>query len=121
MNKKILVVDDDIAILEVIKIILEDNGYDVITTSQSNNILPFVKSNLPDAVLLDFLMPGANGTSVTQQLKKDDKTKDIPIIMVSANHDLSQTAKEADVDGFLEKPFDIEDLLSILEKHIKSN
>lgn len=121
MNKKILVVDDDTAILEVVKIILEDNGYDVITTSQSNNITSLAKEHMPDAVLLDFLMPGANGKSVTQELKKHEETKNIPIIMVSANHDLSQTAKEAQVDDFLEKPFDIEDLLLVLKKHTKSN
>jgi DNA-binding response OmpR family regulator len=120
MPKKILVVDDDQGIIEVIKIILEDSGYEVVTTSDGTAVQQIVRRILPDAVLLDLWMSGLDGHYVCKQLKKMNKTKNIPIIVVSALNDGEQKAKLAGADDFLSKPFNINDLVAIVEKHLKN-
>lgn len=118
MKKKILVIDDDPAILEVIKIVLEEKGYEVATTLDGNKIEKKVIEINPKLILLDFLMIGPTGGDVTIKLKTNKKTKDIPIILISANHDIENLTRQFDVDGFLAKPFDIDQLGLLIEKHI---
>lgn len=116
-SKKILIIDDDVAILEVMKIILEDKGYHVITTPTGDNIEEKVQDLSPNIILLDFWLAGIDGHYIAKQLKSKVSTKHIPVIMVSANHDPKKIAIEVGADDFLEKPFDIDDLVNIVEKH----
>lgn len=117
MEKQVVIIDDDEAILEVIKIILEDKGYDVKTVLQSTQAEKEILFSLPDIIFVDYWMTGLNGKHLITLLKKNPKTKDIPIIMISANHEVEQIAKEVQADGFLAKPFDIEDLIEIVKKY----
>lgn len=109
-KKKILVVDDDPAILEVIALILEDEGYDVKTTVNGYTE-ETVQDYAPDLILLDIWMSGVDGRKICKSLKANAATKDIPIVMISANKDTEKISKESGADGFLNKPFDIKDLL----------
>lgn len=117
MKKNILVIDDDRSILEVVKIILEENGYEVSTISNASFIEKTLQNKLPDLILVDIWMAGYDGRDVTQQLKSQKETSHIPIIVISAHNETQKIAKDAGADGFLEKPFDIEDLLSVVQKH----
>ncbi len=116
MPKKILVADDDPAILEVIALILEFEGYEVNTTADGDNLRQ-IKKELPDVILLDIWMSGVDGRDVCADLKKNPATKDIPIIMISANKDASQIAQQCGADDFIAKPFEMDELLSKVQRH----
>jgi CheY-like chemotaxis protein len=116
MSKKILVADDDPAILDAIKMILEFEGYEVETTTDGEIIYKMQKE-FPSLLLLDIWMSGKDGREICRFLKKDPLKKKIPIIMISASRDVMQSAKEAGADDFIEKPFEIEDLLLKVKKY----
>ncbi len=116
-KKKILIADDDAGILEMLKMMLEDAGYEVETTADGQTVGE-VKEFLPDLILLDIWMSGMDGRDICRQLKSQVSTKKIPVIIVSANKDTDILAKDAGADGFLSKPFDIDNLLSTIKKHL---
>lgn len=115
--KKILVIDDDLAILEVIKIILEENGYAVTVHANGADAVAVAEKLLPEVILIDIWISGFDGKELTKELKENKKTKEIPVVMVSAKYDAEKVAKEAGADAFLPKPFDITDLLAIVERY----
>ncbi|MBI4067654.1 response regulator [Candidatus Gottesmanbacteria bacterium] len=118
MTKHILIIDDDLEILEVIKIVLEEKGYEVTTLSDGNSLTQKLQLNIPDLILLDIWMSGIDGPEIAKSLKSDEKTKKIPIIMISANNEGARLAKEVQAEEFLAKPFDIDDLLNIVNKYL---
>ncbi len=117
-SKKILVADDDSAILDVIQQILEMDGYEVKTTVDGETIKK-MRKGLPDLLLLDIWMSGTDGRLICKQLKSQEITKHIPIIIISANKDTEGIAKEAGADDFLTKPFEMNDLLAKVKYYIK--
>ncbi len=119
MKKHVLVIDDDKGISEVIQIILEDNGYRVTVLSEGTDILKKVKKITPDLILLDIWMAGVDGRDVVKLLKKEDVTKDLPVIVISALSNPEKIAAEAGASDFLPKPFDMDDLLAIVKKHVE--
>ncbi len=116
-KKKILVADDDAGILEMLKMMLEDAGYEVETTADGQTVGE-VKEFVPDLILLDIWMSGMDGRDICKQLKSQQSTRKIPVIIVSANKDTDQLAKDAGADGFISKPFEIDNLLSVINKHL---
>ncbi len=96
---------------------LEDEGYDV-DTAMDEKVISMVEKNCPDLLLLDIWMSGADGREICRKLKKNAKTRNVPVILVSANKDTGKHAMEAGADGFLSKPFEIEELLKIVRKHM---
>ena len=118
-KKKILVADDDPSILEAIQLILEDSGYEVVTTVNGETIYQMEKE-YPDLLLLDIWMSGQDGREICKYLKNNPLTKHIPIIMISASRDIIESAKKAGADDFLAKPFQMDDLLQKVEKPTSS-
>jgi DNA-binding response OmpR family regulator len=116
-KKKILVADDDEAILDALILILEDAGYEVEATDNGMTIRDSL-SNSPDLLLLDIRMSGWNGRDICRYLKSQEATKHIPIILFSANRDTEKLAREAGADDFITKPFDIDELLEKIEQLI---
>lgn len=117
---KILVCDDDQSILEVISIILEQNKYQVKTLSSGKAIKKNIDIFKPDLIFLDLWMPGIEGSEITQLLKRDEKTRSIPIIIISALNDTEKIAKKYGADGFLTKPFNMADLVKTVEKFVQT-
>lgn len=115
-KKKILVADDDPAILEVIRLILEDEGFEVKTAVDGEAIYKMEK-DYPDVLLLDIWMSGMDGRDICTHVKKQELTKNIPIIMVSANRDTEKIAREAGADDFLTKPFEMDELVAVVKKY----
>lgn len=115
---KILLADDDPGIIDAVQMLLEDEGYEVETSVDGETIYKMEK-NFPDLLLLDIWMSGVDGRDICRYLKQQDMTKDIPIIMISASRDIKNSAEEAGANDFLAKPFDINDLLEKVEKHIR--
>jgi len=117
-QKKVMIADDDPGILDAVEAMLEFGGYDVSTTCNGATLLE-MKEGFPDLLLLDIWMSGTDGRDVCKLLKQDEKTRDMPIIMISASTELEKSAKEAGADDFLEKPFDMDELLDKIKFHIK--
>src|SRR5689334_2447438 len=115
-RKKIVIADDDNDILEVINLILNVKGYDVQTEKNAENLL-HMKENLPDLLLLDIWMSGVDGRDICRQLKNRSETRDLPVIMLSANIDIQKMSMDCGATDYLAKPFDINELVGIIEKH----
>ena len=116
-GKKILLADDDPAILDMLTLFLEEVGYEVETTHDELTLRTF-EHGLPDLLLLDVWMSGWNGQDICRFLKSQEATKRLPVILFSANRETKQIASEAGADDFIIKPFDLEELLSTIERHI---
>lgn len=116
-KKKILVADDDHGIIDAMQILLEDEGYEVITAIDADAIQDKIEQH-PDLIFLDIWMSGINGTTICKKIKEDDKTKQLPVIMFSANRDTEDISRQCGADGFLSKPFDIKELLELVHNYI---
>jgi DNA-binding response OmpR family regulator len=116
--KKILVVDDEPDILEFLQVILEEEGYSVATTEKGEYVEKLHDKGLPDLILLDVLLSGRDGREIVKQLKSQEETKSIPVIMFSAHPSAEQTARVAGAEDFLAKPFDIDHLLAVIAKYL---
>lgn len=121
MGHRILVVDDDEGIVEVVQIVLESEGYEVDTCMNGEGLQHLTADNLPDLILLDVLLAGDDGRDICRSLKKNELTKNIPVIMLSAHSDASKVADVGGADDFLEKPFDVDVLIDIVAKHLTSS
>jgi CheY-like chemotaxis protein len=112
----ILVVDDDPAILDLIAQVLLEEGYEVLAVSNGQTAVDLARKLRPHLILLDLMMPEMNGWQVTAVLKADPQTRAIPILLLSARRDMARTANELGVTAYLEKPFDLDDLLSRVKR-----
>lgn len=117
MKKKILITDDDEGVQDIFKMIFERAGYDVEIHGEAVSILEN-KYNYPDLFLLDRQLSGHDGLKVCRFLKSQAITRDIPVIIVSATPGIGKLAQEAGADDFIEKPFQMKDLLSVVAKWI---
>jgi DNA-binding response OmpR family regulator len=121
MPTKILVADDDPAILDCLQMFLTAEGYQVDCLADAAQITTnYSRSNLPDLILLDIWMSGSSGKEVCLRLKKHRLFKKVPILLVSAHQDTAKIAQEIGADGYLLKPFDINELRSLVKKFDKS-
>jgi DNA-binding response OmpR family regulator len=110
--RKILIVDDDQDILNILTLLFDIEGFDVKGIDNGYVIEETIKSFAPDIILLDVMLGGLDGREICHKLKDSNETRHIPIIMISANTDMSKiTYKECRPDSFIPKPFDIEHVL----------
>lgn len=116
--KKVFVFDDNVDILDLCTIILEDAGYEIKTSSTSNNIIEQVSSYVPDIIFMDNWLPDVGGIDATKELKAHKELSRIPVIYFSANNDVKSLAEQAGADDYLSKPFDIEELEKIISKYL---
>jgi DNA-binding response OmpR family regulator len=117
MSKKILIVDDNELMIEVMTYILINNGYEVVALSNGTDVFNNIKINHPDLVILDALLPGINGKEICQLIKLNKTTQNLPVIMCSGDDesiDKSLRQKGAP-DDVLHKPFDISNLIEKVE------
>jgi CheY-like chemotaxis protein len=117
VKKKILVADDNPAILDAIKIMLGDEGYEVETT-EDGMVAQNMKKPFPDLLLLDVWMSGVDGKDVCKKLKNANATKHIPVILISATKNIEQITKDSKADGFVSKPFQMSHLLEVVAMHV---
>lgn len=115
--KKIILADDDPGIVDVISIMLEMQGYEVSATRHGGAVLEMSNSR-PDIIILDIWMSGVDGRDICRTLKAEEKTKDIPIILISASHDIRQSALDAGANDFIEKPFEMSELLGKIKEYL---
>lgn len=117
MCAKILVIDDDPDILEAVQLLLESEGYKVVTASKGDHAYS-LKTDLPDLILLDVLLSGQDGREIATFLKKQTLTSQIPIVMMSAHPTINRTINKRMADDFIPKPFDIDVLLGKIRAYL---
>ena len=101
MSKKVLVVDDDMDILTVIKTVLKMKGFNVETVSEGEKVLGKIDSFDPDILLLDVMLSGLDGRVICKQIKANPSHKELPILMLSAHPAAASTIAEYGADGFI--------------------
>ena len=113
---KILVIDDDLDVLEVVQLVLEHKGFEVMASSNPLDVITKIEEGKPDAVLLDIQLGLMDGRDICRDVKK--KYRDLPVILFSANINYKTSFEEYEADGFIAKPFDIDMLADTLSLHI---
>ena len=116
MKKKVLIVDDEPFILMIVEDKLKNAGYEVLTRKDGENIMEFIKSEKPDLIIMDWLLPGISGIDICKMIKEDPETSSIPLFMLTAK------GQEADeklglqygVKHYITKPFSPTELLKLV-------
>ncbi len=116
---KILIIDDDVDALRILQKILTKENHEVEILSQWHDTFSLVKTFQPQVILLDILLFGIDGRHISKQLKSNDQTRNIPIILITANPDIAKNIGTSGADDFLEKPFTKEELISKIEKLVQ--
>lgn len=115
MSKKIYVADDDDNILELMNMILVAKGYEVIKSSDGRSLINL--GYLPDMVFLDIGMSGSDGSEICREFKTYNSNTFIPVVLVSANSNLTEIAQKCGADDILPKPFDIKSVVELAHKY----
>lgn len=117
MAADILVVDNDHDIVEAITTMLELSGYQVRQAYSGSDCITEVLRQRPNLLLLDLMLPDMDGKQVAKKIRKHDSVRDMPIILISAAKEAKAAAKSIGVTAFIEKPFNMHDLLYAIDKH----
>lgn len=116
MSKKILLVDGNLLMIEVMTYILINNGYEVIALTNGSEVFNNIKANHPDLIIMNATLPGINGTEICQLLKLNRGTQNLPVIMCSGDDSIDESLKQKGApDDVLHKPFDINCLIEKVE------
>jgi two-component system response regulator VicR len=117
--KRVVYIEDEQEMVDLVRLILSRKGYEVLGANGGRKGLQLVIDQLPDLVLLDLMMPDMDGWEVYQQMKANDKTRQIPVIVITAKAqsiDKVLGLHIAKVDDYISKPFSPQDLLDSVEK-----
>lgn len=118
-KKKILVVDDESELVELIQIRLEACGYEVITAGDGLEGLSKISTEHPDLIVLDISMKPMDGYTMLQEVRGDERTRNIPIIMLTAYNKMKNLFEMEGVDDYIIKPFDPQDFLLRVARVLK--
>ena len=117
MPKKVLIIEDDQDILDIMAYILSDEGYDVVTGTDGS-ILTDVRAMQPSIILMDNQLRDSLGKNHCMKLKTNPDTNHFPIVLISANINLESMANDNLADAYLKKPFDIKELVDVVERFV---
>jgi DNA-binding response OmpR family regulator len=115
--KRILIIEDDIGILNMLRDLFVDEGYEVIVYPDKNSVKGII-INRPDIVLLDNKLKDGLGYELCMEIKANELTKHIPVILTSGYDDLEQLAEKCRADAFIAKPFDLHTLLQLVRHQL---
>ena len=120
-SSRILVADDDPAILQTISWVLKEHGYDVVSAQGGAALFEQLEARLPDLVLLDVMMPDADGFQVLERIKSDDRWRDLPVLMVSSMPPEEATVKTLGLGAadYIRKPFRVRELLARIQAQLR--
>lgn len=114
MKKRILVVENDREILNVISYILKDEGYNVKSIQSLKGIIELIHTYKPDVILLDIIIPEVESSEICKTIKSTDGIKHIPVIVLSTHPKVTASIKEICADDVISKPFDINNLVQVI-------
>ncbi len=113
-RKRILVVDDEVAIAQTLQVLLAEDGIEVLVAYNGQEALEMVRDERPHLVVSDVMMPLLDGRELCRRLRADPATSHIPIILMSATH--GREAGECGADGFIRKPFELLDVTEMVDR-----
>ena len=117
MKKKVVLVQDNKDILDIMDQILEEEGFDV-TPSLTTDPIDKIEEINPDVVVIDDHIKGSKkGSKVVKELKSDPKTEDVSAILTSTSEKLPEIAEESKADDYIQKPFDIDDMVGVVKRN----
>ena len=117
---KILVIDDDDEILDSLNYLLTANGFVVETERRWQNISKTIDLFGPDLILLDIALGGEDGRNISRQIKSSVFTKNIQVILLSANHNAKRNLPDSLADDFIKKPFEPKELIEKIQSHFSN-
>ena len=121
MKKNVLIYDDEEEILLLCKAILIKNGFVVQTLSICENVLSDIQTFKPDVILMDLWIPLLGGEKAIEIIKNNEATKNVPVLIFSANADIKDIFKKVNAEGYIEKPFGISTFIETIKRHIGGN
>ena len=119
-NKTVMIVDDEESLLELLRGILEAEGFDVVTVASGQECLSKLKAIKPDLIVMDMMMPGMSGRETTVKIRADPSTKNLRIIFLTVarfSESGAKSLKELKVVDYITKPFENSELLKRIKKH----
>jgi two-component system alkaline phosphatase synthesis response regulator PhoP len=116
-KKRILIVDDDPSLLWVVRLLLQEEGYLPYTSADVNHLEDLLSVE-PDLILLDVLLSGADGRLISRWLKSQERTKDIPLVLMGTASKTASSLTKSGADDVLTKPFDLGAFLAIIHKYV---
>lgn len=116
MNKRICILEDTAEILEIITIVLEEEKYEVFGFGTVAAFNENINNLSPDLYLLDVMLPDGNGLDVCRELKLDKHNQAIPVVMMSANLQITSSKQDCGAEEFIAKPFDIYQLVATIDR-----
>ncbi|MBN2305320.1 MAG: response regulator [Anaerolineae bacterium] len=121
MSTRILVVDDELDTLNLLRMILEISGFNPITTLNSTDAITLAETEMPDVALLDIMMPKLDGFTLCKMMRKNDATRELPIIFVTAYEalDIEERRVEAGADRVINKPIDMDVLVQAIKEMLE--
>lgn len=121
MEKKILIVDDDEKNLKLLRVILQNSGYEILEAKNGEDAVKIAKENIPALILMDIRMPVMDGITATKIIKSEHATAKIPVIVITSSAMVGNGERiisESGCDGYITKPIDIKELIEIVGKII---
>jgi two-component system phosphate regulon response regulator PhoB len=114
METKVLLVEDEVAIVTMLRYNLEKEGFKVFSTGDGDEAVGLVKAHMPDVIVLDWMLPGMSGVDICAELRRQEETKTVPIIMLSARGEESDRIRglDAGADDYMVKPFSPSELIA---------
>ena len=121
MANKLLIIEDEPDLRELLSLTLSREGYDVMEAETAETALQMLDSKLPDLAIVDWMLPGMDGIELVKRLRRDDVTEDLPIIMLTARGEEPDKLKSCDVgiDDYITKPFSPRELLARIKALLK--
>lgn len=121
MGSKILVADDSATVRQVIKKFLDGEGYEIVTTTDSANVVDLIDEINPDLVISDIMMPGMDGYTFLRHIRKEQKRASLPVIIMSTKkrETMESLFVSYGISGYLQKPFDKEQLVALIKKALE--
>ena len=120
MSKTILIVEDNDLNMKLFNDLLEAHGYVTLQTKDGRQVMDLTRKQRPDLILMDINLPGMDGVEALEKLRSDDKTKNIPVIALSAAampHEIKR-GKEAGFEEYITKPINVAEILAAFNTHI---
>ncbi len=112
----VLVVDDEMALVRVLAIHLESEGYNVLTATNGHEALAHIRQGKPQVVVLDAMMPGMSGLEVCRRVRVDKELSEAHVIILTANAGFRESSREVGADAFMTKPFHLAELSAEVER-----
>ena len=121
MQKLIYILEDNDEIREILELLLVEDDYRVSAFANVSSFLIGLSLQVPDTFILDVMLPDGNGIDICRKLKEDERTSNVPVVMMSANYNQEQLASSCPAQDFISKPFDIADFSNRIAIQTRAN